>query len=127
MKTRACVIGLLMMTAAFGAKTKTDEMMSVTVSPAVAFAPATLVVRARIESDTRNRAVEIVAESPTFYRSSEVQLDGDRAPRTNVFEFRAVPSGTYDVKATLLDAGGQPRASVRQTVSVIASGGGDRQ
>ena len=102
------------------------EMMSVTVSPAVAFAPATLVVRTRIEADARNRAVEIVAESPSFYRSSEIQLDGDRAPRTNRFEFRSLPSGTYDVKATLLDASGQERTSVRQTVNIIAAGGSDR-
>ena len=102
------------------------EPLSVSVSPAVAFAPATLIVRARIEADSRNRAVEIVAESPSFYRSSEIQLDGDRAARTNTFEFRAVPPGTYDVKATLIDASGQPRATVRSSVNVIAAGGSDR-
>ena len=124
MTTRACVIGLLMVAGAMSAGA--GEMMSVTVSPAVAFAPATLVVRARIQADARNRAVEIVAESPSFYRSSEVQLDGNRAPRTNVFEFRGMPPGVYDVKATLLDASGQTRSAVRQTVSIMAAGGSDR-
>jgi hypothetical protein len=124
MKTRACVIGLLIVGATMSAGA--GEMMTVTVSPAVAFAPATLVVRARIEADARNRTVEIVAESPSFYRSSEIQLDGDRAPRTNVFQFPSVPSGTYDVKATLRDASGQARTFVRQTVNVIAAGGSDR-
>jgi hypothetical protein len=37
-----------------------------------------------------------------------------------------VPPGTYDVKATLRDASGQARASVRSTVNVIAAGGSDR-
>ena len=102
------------------------EVMTVSVSPAVAFAPATLVVRTKIEVDSRNRAVEIVAESPSFYRSSEIELDGDKAPRTTSFEFRSLPSGTYDVKATLRDASGQTRAFARSSVNIIAAAGSDR-
>jgi hypothetical protein len=124
MKLRVAFLGILMLTATLGAGA--GEVITVTVSPAVAFAPATLVVRAKIEADARNRAVEIVAESPTFYRSSEIQLDGDRAPRTNTIEFRSLPSGTYDVKATLRDASGQPRAAVRSSVNIIESAGRDR-
>lgn len=100
------------------------ERMTVRVSPAVAFAPANLIVRARIEQDAQNRAVEIVAESSEFYRSSEIQLDGEHAPRTNTFEFRSLPPGTYEVTARLLGPGGSPRASARQSVNVIATGAG---
>jgi len=71
--------------------------MTVRVTPAVAFAPANLIVRTHIEADADNRAITIVAESNDFYRSSEVQLDGDRAPRTSTFEFRSLPSGTYQI------------------------------
>jgi len=101
------------------------ERMTIRVSPAVSFAPANLVVRATIAADPDNRAVEIVAESAEFYRSSEVELDGDRAPRTSVIEFRSLPPGTYEVKATLRGATGQ-LASVRQQVNVIATGGGQQ-
>jgi hypothetical protein len=125
MKTFAGLIGILMLTGTLRAGA--DEKLTLTVSPAVAFAPATLVVRAHIGSDSRNRAVEIVAESPEFYRSSEVQLDGDNAPVTNTFEFRSLPSGTYEIKATLIDSGGQPRASARSSVNIIASGGDHRR
>jgi hypothetical protein len=100
------------------------EKMTVRVSPAVAFAPANLIVRAHIEADAQNRAVEIVAESTEFYRSSEIQLDGENAPRTNTFEFRSLPPGNYEVSATLLGPGGSPRASVRQSINVIATGAG---
>jgi hypothetical protein len=99
------------------------ERMTIRVSPAVSFAPANLVVRATIAADPDNRTVEIVAESSEFYRSSEIQLDGDRAPRTSVFEFRSLPPGTYEVKATLRGPSGE-RAAVRQQVNVMASGGG---
>ena len=100
------------------------EKITVRVSPAVAFAPANLIVRTRIEADAQNRAVEIVAESTEFYRSSEIQLDGENAPRTSTFEFRSLPPGTYEVTATLLGPGGSARASVRSQINVIASGAG---
>jgi hypothetical protein len=121
MKLRACLLGILIVTATLRAGA--GEMMTVSVSPAVAFAPATLIVRASILADERNRTVEIVAESANFYRSSEIQLNGDKAPRTNTFEFRSVPSGTYEVKATLRDANGDARAAVRSQVSVITANG----
>ena len=125
MKTTACVIGILILTGTVRARTD-EKTLAINVSPAVAFAPATLIVRARIEADSRNRAVEIVAESQDFYRASEMTLDGDKAPMTNVFELRSLPSGTYEIKATLLDAGGQARASVRSSVNIISSGGEKR-
>jgi hypothetical protein len=111
---------LLIAAAPVGAR----EPLSLKVSPAVCFAPANLIVRATIEADAGNRAVEIVAESPEFYRSSEVQLDGDKAPHTTVFEFRSLPSGTYEVTANLIGANGKTRAFVHQEVNVIAAGGG---
>jgi len=122
MKLQAILFGVLLLTSALplGA----GERMTLKVSPSVSFAPANLIVRAHIESDAQNRAVEIVAESPEFYRSSEIQLDGERAARTNTFEFRSLPPGTYEVKATLIGPGGSARASVRQQINVIASGAG---
>jgi hypothetical protein len=121
MKARLFILcGLLI----FVAPMRAHEALVVRVSPAVCFAPANLVVRTIVESDANNRGIEIVAESPDFYRSSEVQLDGDKAPRTTTFEFRSLPSGTYEVRATLLGQNGKPRAYVRQQVSVIAAGSG---
>lgn len=99
------------------------EAISMKVSPAVAFAPANLMVRAFIEANSENRAVTIVADSEDFYRSSEIQLEGDRAPRTSTFEFRSLPPGTYEVKAVLIGADGRQRAFARQEINVIAAAG----
>src|SRR6266508_1526024 len=123
MKLRACLFGILILTSTLRAGA--GEKLTLRVTPAVAFAPANLIVRAIIEGDAENRSVQIVAESNDFYRSSEVQLNGDKAPRTNTFEFRSLPPGTYEVTATLMNSSGQTRASVRQEVNVIASGAGD--
>lgn len=124
MTLRACFLGILM--AATTLPVGAGERMTMKVSPAVAFAPANLVVRTTIEADAGNRAIEIVAESQDFYRSSEMQLEGDKAARTTMFEFRSLPPGTYEVRAKLLGADGQTRAAVRQQVNVIATGSGDR-
>lgn len=123
MKTRASLIAILMMTSTLRAGE--PEKLTLHVTPAVAFAPANLMVRAMIVADAANRAVEVVAESVDFYRSSEIQLDGDQAPRTNTFEFRSLPPGTYEVKATLIGSSGQRRASAYSRVNVVASAGRD--
>jgi hypothetical protein len=115
-------LGILMLTATLPAGA--GERMTLKVSPAVCFAPANLIVRTMIEADAENRAVEIIAESPDFYRSSKIQLDGERAPRTSVFEFRSLPPGSYDVTARLFGTGGSERAEVHQQVNVIAGGSG---
>ena len=122
MKLRATLFGILMLTTTLplGA----GERIMIKVSPAVSFAPANLIVRTMIVADADNRAVEIIAESSDFYRSSQIQLEGDKAPRTTMFEFRSLPQGTYEVRANLIGAGGQQRAWVRQQINVIAGGSG---
>ena len=121
MKLRASLFGILVLTSILPAGA--GDRLAIKVSPAVCFAPANLIVRTTIEADTQNRAVEIIAESPEFYRSSEMQLDGDKAPRTTTFEFRSLPPGTYEVRATLLGGDGRSLAHVRQQVNVIEAGG----
>ena len=123
-KAGAALFGMLLLagTAPMGA----GERITLKVSPAVAFAPANLVVRATILADPDNRAVQVVAESADFYRSSEVQLEGDKAARTNMFEFRSLPPGTYQVSANLMGADGGSRGLSRQQINVIASGTGER-
>jgi hypothetical protein len=120
MKPGAGLAGILMLAAAL--PVGAGERMTLKVSPAVALAPANLIVRAYIEADADNRAIAIVAESADFYRSSEIQLDGAHAPRANTVEFRSLPSGTYHVKAMLIGTGSEPRATAHQQVSVIANG-----
>ena len=46
--------------------------------------------------------LQIVAESDEYYRSSDIQLDGERSARTTLAYFNSVPSGVYKVSASLL-------------------------
>ncbi|MEP7310930.1 MAG: hypothetical protein ABJA98_35990 [Acidobacteriota bacterium] len=97
------------------------DRLTMRVSPTVAFAPAYLVVRTQVEANARNRSIEIIAESGDFYRSSEIQLDGEKAPRTTRFEFRGLPGGLYTVAAVLKGADSEPLALTRQNVNVVES------
>jgi hypothetical protein len=120
MKLGLALVGILLVAAA--SPTGAGERMILKVTPAVAFAPANLVVRAVVETDADNRAIAVIAESDDFYRSSEIQLDGDHAPRTNTFEFRSLPPGHYSVKAVLMGRSSEPLLTLRQQVDVMASG-----
>lgn len=125
MNVRVSLLGLLMCTTAMpvGAG-EGGNGIALRVAPSVAFAPANLVVRATIPVNESNRAIEVIAESESFYRSSEIQLEGDRAPRTSQFEFRSLPPGSYEVRATLRGTRGEERSTARQQVNVIASAAG---
>ena len=92
------------------------------VSPAVAMAPAFLTVRVNVEAAAENRLLQVVAESPDFYRSSEIHLDGAQAAPIAVFEFRNLPSGLYQVTGVLVGVNG-PRATVGGLAKVQPSPG----
>jgi hypothetical protein len=101
---------------------QSPDRLTLRASPEISYAPARLFVRTTIAADDDNRAMEVVIDSPEFYRSSTVQLEGAEAPRISVFEFEGVPSGAYVVSARLLDQQGEPIASARKQVSVMSSG-----
>ena len=98
-----------------------QSRLSMKVSPAIAFAPANLTMRATVAPDSRNRWLEIVADSEDYYRSSEIQLDGERAPRTTIVEFPSVPGGVYHVSATLKGTGGVELGYAEYAVTVVES------
>ena len=70
--------------------------------------------------NTENRALEVVAESSEFYRSSQVQLEGEHAPAMITFEFRGLPGGEYVVYAVLTDSVGRRRAIDQRPVTIIS-------
>jgi hypothetical protein len=118
MKVQMCCALLVLCTAPLGAGT--SERLTMRVSPTVSFAPAYLVVQTRVESDARNRSIEVIAESGDFYRSSEIPLDGDKAPRSLRFELRGLPGGSYTV-AAVLKGSHEVLALARQDINVVST------
>ena len=95
-----------------------QDRVSLRVSPAMAFAPASLFVRATVDVNAENRSLEIIAESADFYRS-EISLDGDHAPRVTHLLFKSVPSGNYEVRAVLRGVSGREIAWTETKVDVV--------
>jgi hypothetical protein len=102
-----------------------DERLVMRVSPAVSYAPANLRVTTIVTSDKENRAIQVEAESDGFYRSSEIPLEGEEAPRTTVVEFRSIPGGNYTVRATLKGVNGREIARTQKSIDVIESNLGE--
>ena len=103
--------------------TNADECMKMKVSPLQALAPVNLRVRVQVEPHADNRFLTIVADSPTFYRSSQIQLEGDHAPRTFTIEYPSVPGGQYEITSVLVNSMGRERATIHQTAHVVPVGG----
>jgi hypothetical protein len=99
-----------------------DQLLRMDVSPSVSQAPAALTVRVTVKADAENRLLQIAAESPNFYRSSETQIDGSNSTSLNVFEFRNLPAGTYQITGVLLGTRG-PRATVLRLARVVPTVG----
>jgi hypothetical protein len=89
-------------------------------APTVMLAPGHLVIQTGVEPDSENRWIQVIAESPDFYRSSEIQLSGATAPRRNTFEFKDLPNGAYEIRAMLLGSDGEPRALVVRKLQVLS-------
>ena len=101
------------------------EPLRLRVSPAMSVAPGFVTVQVSVEEDGQNRLLEVVAESPDFYRRSLIQLDGANAPRLTVIEFRDLPTGLYQVTGTLIGSQGT-RATAQRLAKVAPSPGSVR-
>ena len=96
-----------------------QERLRLSVSPAVALAPAQLRIVVYVEPAPGNRRLEIVAESGDYLRSSSLPLEGARASRLHRVEYRSVPRGTYTVLATIIGDDGEISASADKHVLVV--------
>ena len=117
---RLLLIGGLLALAAMPAGA--GDQLKMAVSPAHAFAPAVLRVRVSIEPSAANRSLEVIADGDQFYRSSEIQLEGDHSPATFNLEMRDLPEGDYRVVGILKDGTGRERSLVYQNVKVLGLG-----
>ena len=96
-----------------------DTRLALRVSPSAAIAPANLFVRATVDVNAENRSLLIIAESDEFYRSSEISLDGDHAPRVTLLQFKSIPGGLYEVRAVLRGERGNEIATTGTKVNIV--------
>ena len=123
MKTRLTLAALTMigMLTASGT-TGASEKLTLRVTPNVSSAPSTVIVKATVAKNSDNRWLHIEADSGEFYRSSEIQLDGDKAPVVTEIRLPNLPGGEYTVVAVLRNNMGE-ETIVRRTALVLSKFG----
>lgn len=99
----------------------TEARLRIEVTPRVSPAPASVRVRAIVPPDAANRALQIVADSGAYYRSSMVPLDGANAAEVTETMLKNLPGGEYEVSVALIDADGR-RTIDRRQVMVMSAG-----
>jgi hypothetical protein len=110
---RTARLSLVALLAVMSLGVHAGEPIRVRVVPAFALNPADVSVETVIEPDARNRGVEVTLDSPNFFTTSTVALEGDRAPRVRKVVFRQLPAGSYEVSATLVqDRGARSKVAV---------------
>jgi hypothetical protein len=111
----------IVLIAATGRGLGAGERLTMIVTPSKSMAPATIRVRVALEPAAENRVLNVIADSGDYYRSSEIQLDGEHAPRTIVVTFPSLPGGSYTVQGMVRDGSGRRCASVIEEIRVVAS------
>ena len=102
-----------------GGETAATEKLSLRVTPNVSSAPGNVIVKATVAKNAENRWLYIEADSGSFYRSSAIQLDGDKAPAVMEVRLSNLPSGEYSVSAMVRTSLGE-EIIVRRTVLVLS-------
>lgn len=122
-KSRITLVGITLagLIAASGS-TGATEKLSLRVTPNVSSAPSTVRVKATVTKNTENRWLHVEADSGSFFRSSDIQLDGENAPLVTEIELRSLPSGEYTVTAVLRNTLGE-ETTVRRTALVLSKFG----
>jgi hypothetical protein len=121
MRTRSivlCVATITLLSVASG--DATENRLRIEVSPRVGMAPAAVTIRAYVTPDAANRALQVVADSGSFYRSSMVPLDGANAALITEAIFKDLPGGEYEVSVALVGANGR-RTVDRREVKITST------
>lgn len=118
--SRVLLVAAILMTAA---TVSGRERLELRARPAFAYEPADLQLEFAIVPDAENRALDVVAESYDFYRSSLIELEGERAQHIVSIHYHGLPAGEYFVRGVLLDVKGRERAMVQRQITVMSTGG----
>jgi hypothetical protein len=99
-----------------------DEAISITVRPAVTSYRGSAQLKVLVSRDDKNRVLTWEVDGPSYYRSSSIALDGAASPRSYFFVVKDLPSGEFDVRATV-KRNDSSAAMDRSTIKVVGGPG----
>jgi hypothetical protein len=88
---------------------KPGDELTLRLTPRFVSAPGYLRSLIRVVPNADNRVLRVEIDSAGYYRSSDIQLEGASAPMSHFVDWKEVPAGKYDLKVSVLDAGGDAR------------------
>src|SRR5687768_1624141 len=115
---RFSAVGLVFALLSAGTVRADKPVLQIRLATRIAMAPADLRGFVRVTPDAGNRMLRVVVDSDDFYRSSDIQLEGDRSPQSHFLQWRALPPGDYKVVVTVFGAEGL-RSQLSQPFMVI--------
>jgi len=78
-----------------------------------------LLIQVLVARDKQNQRMRVTAESENYFASSELELQGEYAPRLEIVRFRSLPAGFYEVTGTVYDSRGGVKGSARTSLFVV--------
>jgi hypothetical protein len=103
----AVALAIALVAGSSATQARTD--LTVSVTPRISPAPATVRINVVVEPDDRNRVLVLEADSGDYYTSSSVELDGSNSGRLQPFTFVDLPAGDYVVTAVVFRSDGGRR------------------
>ena len=102
MRTAIFTVAIIISAALITPSSPAKELVEIKVRGYYFAAPATVPVTIAVEPGARNRALVVEADSDDYYRSSLVELDGDKEKRLHLVEFKSLPAGEYTLRARVM-------------------------
>ena len=97
---------------------KPGDDLTLRMTPRFVSAPGYLRSLIRVLPNADNRLMRVEIDSDSYYRSSEIQLDGASAPMSHFMDWKEVPAGKYDLIVTVIGQSG-PRVVRRLNFQVL--------
>ena len=99
MRTAIVTTGLVVLGALSVPHSPAKEIVEIKVHGYYFAAPATVPMTIAVEPGEKNRVLVVEVDSDSYFRSSGVELDGEKEKRLHSLEFRSLPAGEYTLRA----------------------------
>lgn len=93
-----------------------EEIVEIRVRGHYYAAPATVPIVVAVEPRAENRTLVIEADGEDYFRSSEVELNGEKEKRLHSLEFTSLPAGAYVLRAKVRSKSAVLGTAVREFV-----------
>ena len=102
MRTAILAASFLIIGAISAPRSPAKEVVEIRVRGHYFAAPATVPITVAVEPGAQNRMLIVEADGDDYFRSSGVELAGEKEKRLHSVEFKSLPAGQYTIRAQVL-------------------------